>query len=289
MQRHSLLPFAHGVRTQVFSLSYAPWAIVILPGTQKWLIIGYGATYTMDLYQWNDATSTLTPLYYQSSQLFGVPLYANNMAADPNSSNVYMSTTTAVYLLAPNPLAPPPASPPPPEPPGVTASASGVLTSCGASSMYSPSYAPTMAFDNNMATEWATASVGTGSWLCVSLSPPSGQQVTALTFTQRQSTNINDLIMTASLNFSDGTQATLEFGNYAYTTVASAHTPVTVPVTGTPTSVNITVTRTIGLTLTGNVGFAEITASTGPLPPPPPTPPSPPPPQVRIRSSTRVR
>jgi hypothetical protein len=231
--------------------------VSIAVGPNYWLVASSsGNGWTM----WTVATSTV------SYPTINKPNYISGQAADATTGVFYFSTQNIVYLAVPVAPAPPPAAPPPPAPPGIM---SGALTVCGNSSV-NGGYVASNAVDASLATEWQAAAGAVGSWLCLNL--PSG--ITQLTFWQRQTaSSLNDVILFASLAFSDGSSATLAFGNYS---VASAKTPVTVAVSGTLGQVNITITRVMGIVNTGNVGFSQITALRMASPPPMCVPAAPP-------------
>ena len=249
--------------TTVFNTS-APVNIAV--GPNFWFV---AATSGNSWNMWTVATNSVS--YPTMANNVGKPNYIRGLAADVNTGVFYCSTPNAIWLMSPLAPAPPPAAPPPPAPPGIM---SGALTVCGSSSQSSAGTPASSAVDANLATEWVSALNATanllpvGSWLCINL--PSG--ITQLTFWQRQTANVlNDVILTASLAFSDGSNSTLAFGNYS---IAAALKPVTVPVSGTPSQVNITITRVMGIANTGgiaaagNVGFSQITALMMASPPP---------------------
>ena len=226
------------------------------------------------------------------SSLRGVPCCGLTSApATQRLRSTYYATSTsglaanAFSVLCVNPLSPPPPSspplspPPPPSPPGFML-LSGALGICGTSSQFDNTYSGANAVDGDLSTEWATASVGTGSWICITL--PGSYAVAQLTFWQRQTTSsIFDLIVDALATFSDGTTQTFRFSPYSVTT---ARMPVTLSVTGTPTWVNVSVLSVQGTGTAasqGNVGLAEVYAYGFAYPPPSP-PSSPPPPPVYI-------
>ena len=252
--------------TTVFNSS-APINIAV--GPNFWFVASTGGN---SWNMWTVATNSVS--YPAMANTIGKPNYIRGLAADVNTGVFYCSTQNSIWRMSAVGTAPPPAAPPPPAPPGIM---SGALTVCGSSSQSTVGTPASNAVDtgvNSLATEWVSALNATanllpvGSWLCLNL--PSG--ITQLTFWQRQTAVVlNDVILTASLSFSDSSSATLAFGNYS---IAAALKPVTVPVSGTPSQVNITITRVMGIANTGgiaaagNVGFSQITALVMASPPP---------------------
>ena len=156
---------------------------------------------------WTVATNSVS--YPTMANNVGTPNYIRGLAADANKGVFYCSTQNAIWLMSPLAPAPPPAAAPPPAPPGIMA---GAITVCGSSSQSTVGTPASNAVDANLATEWVSALNATanilpvGSWLCINL--PSG--ITQLTFWQRQTAVVlNDVILTASLAFSDSSSATL--------------------------------------------------------------------------------
>ena len=226
----------------------------------NWLV----STASNGLSSYNVASNSVSSLSITS-----VVSSVMSIAVNPATGVVYVANTKTLYTLgAP---APPPTLPPPSSPPGFMLLTG--LSSCGTSSQFDNSMPGANAVDNHLNTEWATASVGAGSWICITL--PSGHAVAQLTFWQRQGTgSIFDLILDALATFSDGATQPFRFSPYSLTT---ARMPVTVSVTGTPTWVNVSVVSAQGTGTgysQGNVGLAEVYAYGYPgYPPPSPSPP----------------
>jgi hypothetical protein len=232
---------------------------------------------------YNVATNSVT--YPSISASPGVG-YVKALTLHPTTGVLHALNGKIIYQLVPPnpplPPAPPPASPPPPGPPSYGA-VSGV-TSCGVSSSFGAGNGASSAIDGNMGTEWASASIGPGSWMCFNL--PTSKRVTVFTIWQRQgTTSMNDLIVSATATFSDSSTQAITFAPYS---VAAARMSVSVPVPSGATTVNVSVNTVQGNMGNGNVGIAEASAygvnwpppspPPSPPPPPPPPPPSPPPP-----------
>ena len=192
---------------------------------------------TQNLYVYSMSSNSYT------SQWFGIG-YAYALAKNPITGLIYAANSKTLYLVnapapspPPYPPAPPPGPPPPPRPPGF---ATMSLSSCGYSTQYSGGYSAAMAYDGNTGTNWASASVGPGTWICVSWT--AANRPLLLSFAQRQdTTSAADLIVDATATFSDSTVQTLRFSPYSLT---DARATVWLSVTGAPLWVNFSVVST---------------------------------------------